>query len=182
MRPLSSVSEVLAELHLLTQFDQDSKPYLPIILAGQSPLIDQLIFRTSRPLASRIIARSHLQGVDRQEMADYLAHHLALVGLKTNPLEEAAITAIQQGSGGLFRKANHLAKVHSLPLLLNSPRSLLPTMSVWPPRKYFNRYPAGEILSLAAFCLMSLSRMTRGGLNNLKLIHLVHLIRNLRPI
>ena len=102
--------EVLAELHLLTQFDQDSKPYLPIILAGQSPLVDQLVFRTSRPLASRIIARCHLQGVSRQEMADYLVHHLTLAGLKTNPLEEAAITAIQQGSGGLFRKANHLAR------------------------------------------------------------------------
>jgi general secretion pathway protein A len=43
-------------------------------------------------------------------MADYLAHHLTLAGLKTNPLEEAAITAIQQGSGGHFRKANHLAR------------------------------------------------------------------------
>jgi type II secretory pathway predicted ATPase ExeA len=102
--------EVLAELHLLTQFDQDSKPYLPVILAGQSPLIDQMIFRTSQPLASRIIARSHLQGVDRQQMADYLAHHLSLAGLKNNPLEDAAITAVHQGSGGLFRKANHLAR------------------------------------------------------------------------
>ena len=102
--------EVLAELHLLTQFNQDSKPYLPVILAGQSTLIDQMIFRTSRPLASRIIARSHLQGVERQQMADYLAHHLSLAGLKTNPLEEAAITAIHQGAGGLFRKANHLAR------------------------------------------------------------------------
>ena len=101
---------LLAELHLLTQFDQDSKPYLPVILAGQSPLIDQMVFRTSRPLASRIIARSHLQGVELQQMADYLAHHLALAGLKNNPLEEAAITAIHQGSGGLFRKANHLAR------------------------------------------------------------------------
>jgi general secretion pathway protein A len=33
-----------------------------------------------------------------------------LAGLKTNPFEEVAITAIQQGSGGLFRKANHLAR------------------------------------------------------------------------
>lgn len=102
--------EVLAELQLLTQFDQDSKPCLPVILAGQSPLIDQMVFRTSRPLASRIIARSHLQGVDRQQMADYLAHHLSLAGLKNNPLEDTAITAIHQGSGGLFRKANHLAR------------------------------------------------------------------------
>ncbi|MCJ7833681.1 MAG: AAA family ATPase [Deltaproteobacteria bacterium] len=102
--------EVFAELHTLTQFDQDSKPYLPIILAGQSALVDQLAFRSSRPLASRIIARCHLQGVSRQEMEDYLLHHLTLSGLKTNPLEEAAITAIQQGSGGLFRKANNLAR------------------------------------------------------------------------
>jgi general secretion pathway protein A len=102
--------EVFAELHTLTQFDQDSKPYLPIILAGQSPLVDQLVFRTSHPLASRILARCHLKGVSRQEMEDYLAHHLTLAGLKTNPLEDAAVTAIQQGSGGLFRKANHLAR------------------------------------------------------------------------
>lgn len=102
--------EVFAELHTLTQFDQDSKPYLPIVLAGQSPLIDQLVFRTSHPLASRILARCHLKGVSRKEMEAYLTHHLTLAGLKTNPLEEAAITAIQQGSGGLFRKANHLAR------------------------------------------------------------------------
>jgi general secretion pathway protein A len=102
--------EVFAELHTLTQFDQDSKPYLPIILAGQSPLIDQLVFRTSHPLASRILARCHLKGVSRKEMEAYLIHHLALAGLKTNPFEEAAVTAIQQGSGGLFRKANHLAR------------------------------------------------------------------------
>lgn len=102
--------EVFAELHTLTQFDQDSKPYLPIILAGQSPLVDQLVFRNSHPLASRILARCHLKGVSRQEMENYLAHHLTLAGLKTNPLEDAAITAIQQGSGGLFRKANHLAR------------------------------------------------------------------------
>lgn len=102
--------EVFAELHTLTQFDQDSKPYLPIILAGQSPLVDQLVFRTSHPLASRILARCHLKGVSRKEMEEYLIHHLALAGIKNNPFHEAAVTAIQQGSGGLFRKANHLAR------------------------------------------------------------------------
>jgi general secretion pathway protein A len=56
--------EVLAEFHLLTQFDQDSKPYLPVILAGQSSLVDQLVFRTSRPLASRIIAQKSKAHLD----------------------------------------------------------------------------------------------------------------------
>lgn len=102
--------DVFQELHTLTQFDGDSKPYLPIILAGQSHLIDKLTYRTSQPLASRIVARSHLEGVNRQDMEHYLRHHLSIAGVKKNPFDQAAITAIHQGSGGIFRKANHLAR------------------------------------------------------------------------
>jgi len=43
-------------------------------------------------------------------MEQYLKHHLAIAGVKNNIFDETAITAIQQGSGGLFRKANHLAR------------------------------------------------------------------------
>ena len=102
--------DVFSELHTITQFDGDSKPYLPIILAGQSNLIDKLMYRTSQPLASRIVARSHLEGVNRQDMEQYLKHHLAIAGIEKNIFDPSAVTAIQQGSGGLFRKANHLAR------------------------------------------------------------------------
>jgi len=102
--------DVFAELHILTQFDGDSKPYLPIVLAGQSSVIDKLSYRTSQPLASRIVARSHLEGVNRQDMEHYLCHHLSVAGIKNNLFDQAAVTAIHQGSGGLFRKANHLAR------------------------------------------------------------------------
>jgi general secretion pathway protein A len=102
--------EVFAELHTLCQFEKDSKPYLPIILAGQNNLIDKLSYRSSQPLASRVVARSHLQGTDLAGMQDYLKHHLAIAGIKHNLFDQNAITAIHQGSGGLFRKANHLAR------------------------------------------------------------------------
>ena len=102
--------DVLAEFHTLAQFEGDSKPYLPIILAGQSNLIDKLMFRTSQPLASRIVARSHLEAVSREDMEEYLKHHLAIAGVKKNLFDPSAMTAIHQGSGGLFRKANHLAR------------------------------------------------------------------------
>jgi type II secretory pathway predicted ATPase ExeA len=102
--------EVFAELHTICQFEKDSKPYLPIILAGQNNLIDKLSYRCSAPLASRIVARSHLQGTDLAGMQDYLKHHLAIAGIKQNLFDQNAITAIHQGSGGLFRKANHLAR------------------------------------------------------------------------
>jgi general secretion pathway protein A len=102
--------DVFCELHTLTQFEHDSKPFLPIVLAGQINLVDNLRYRNSMPLASRVVGRTHLEGVDRAGMEQYLTHHLALAGLKRNIFEDAAVTAIHQGSGGLFRKANHLAR------------------------------------------------------------------------
>ena len=102
--------DVFAELHAITQFDGDSKPLLPIILAGQNNLADLLIYRTSLPLASRVVARTHLMGVSKKDMEAYILHHLKVAGVKQNLFADAAITAIQQGSGGLFRRANHLAR------------------------------------------------------------------------
>jgi len=52
--------EVFAELHTLLQFEQDAKPYLPLILVGQASIIDKLSFRTSAAMASRVITRCHL--------------------------------------------------------------------------------------------------------------------------
>lgn len=102
--------EVFVELHTIAQFDKDSKPYLPIILAGQANLIDKLSYRTSAPLASRVIAKSHLQGLGREAMQQYLSHHLKVAGVSTNLFDDTAVSAIHQGSGGLLRQANHLAR------------------------------------------------------------------------
>ena len=102
--------EVFAELHTLTQFEQDSKPFLPIILAGQANLVDNLRYGASQPLASRVVARCHMEGIDRTMMEAYLRHHLAIAGVERMLFDEAAITGIHQGAGGLLRKANHLAR------------------------------------------------------------------------
>jgi type II secretory pathway predicted ATPase ExeA len=102
--------EIFAQLHTLSQFDLDSQPRLPLILAGQNNLVDLLVYRTSVPLASRIVARCHLQGISRDGMEDYLNHHLKIAGISQPLFADAALTAIQQGSGGLLRRANHLAR------------------------------------------------------------------------
>lgn len=102
--------EVFGELHTLCQFEQDAKPWLPIILVGQTSLVDKLTFRSSQPLASRVVARCHLDGVNLAGMENYLKHHLAIAGVDRNLFDPQTVTAIHQGSGGLFRKANHLAR------------------------------------------------------------------------
>ena len=101
--------DVFTELHTITQFEGDSKPVLPIILAGQN-IIDNLMFRQSRALASRIVARGHLEVLNLQDMELYLQHHLNIAGCRQNIFSEQAVTAIHQGSGGLLRRANNLAR------------------------------------------------------------------------
>jgi len=102
--------DVFTELHTITQFEGDSKPVLPIVLAGQNNLIDNLMFRQSRALASRIVARGHLEALTLEEMNLYLDHHLNIAGCKQNVFSEQAVTAIHQSSGGLLRRANNLAR------------------------------------------------------------------------
>lgn len=102
--------DVFAELHTIAEFEKETRAALPIILIGQGQLIDKLTYRASMPLASRIVARTHLEGVDRQEMEQYLKHHLQIAGIRQNLFDETAVTAIHQGAGGILRKANHLAR------------------------------------------------------------------------
>ena len=61
-------------------------------------------------------------------MEGYLSHHLKIAGLNHCPFDEQAITAIHQGSGGLFRKATPLARGALL-----AARWSQPSMCAWPP-------------------------------------------------
>ena len=61
-------------------------------------------------MASRVVARGHLEALNQSEMNAYLMHHLEIAGVKENLFAEQAVTAIHQGSGGLLRRANNLAR------------------------------------------------------------------------
>lgn len=102
--------EVFAELHTLVQFEQDAKAYLPLILVGQATIIDKLSFRNSAALASRVVTKCHLEGLNLEDMHRYLDHHIRIAGGSSSVFDDNAIVAIHQGSGGLLRKANHLAR------------------------------------------------------------------------
>lgn len=103
-------ADVLSELHVITQYRQDSCPILPILLAGQTALLDRLSLRSVAPLASRVVARAHIDAVSLSDITQYLAHHMQIAGAKSTLFSEQAILAIHQGSGGLYRRANHLAR------------------------------------------------------------------------
>ncbi|CAO0821768.1 hypothetical protein DFAR_2620015 [Desulfarculales bacterium] len=56
------------------------------------------------------MARGHLAGPSLQNMQAYLLHHLKIADVKQNLFSDPAIIAKQQGSGGLFRRANHMTR------------------------------------------------------------------------
>jgi type II secretory pathway predicted ATPase ExeA len=103
-------TEIFAELHTITQFDNDSKNLFSIVLAGQPNLIEKMTYRSSSPLASRVVARTHLTHLNQEQMVVYLEHHLNVAGTKKQLFSDQAITAIYQGSAGILRKTNLLAK------------------------------------------------------------------------
>ena len=83
---------------------------MPVILCGQDLLLDHLMANSARPLASRVLGRSHLEALRKEIMIEYLEHHLKLAGSTRKIFSDDSIFAIHQSSGGLLRKANFLAK------------------------------------------------------------------------
>jgi general secretion pathway protein A len=103
-------SEIISEIHTMTQFDFDSKNLFSLVLVGQIQLIDKIKSRTATPLASRVVTKVHLEGLDRDRMKDYIEHHIKISGLRKVIFSENAITAIHLHSQGLLRRANLLAR------------------------------------------------------------------------
>jgi len=66
----------------LWQADFDSKALLPVVLCGQTHLIDKLLHHTSRPFASRVLGKSHLPELKRSDMQGYLNQHLEMAGIE----------------------------------------------------------------------------------------------------
>ena len=51
-----------------------------------------------------------MEALQRDHMTDYLAHHLSIAGGTKSFFGADAVTAIHQSSGGLLRRAGHLAR------------------------------------------------------------------------
>ena len=103
---------MFAQLHTFIQFDFDTPDADAHDADSQSRLLDRLLFHTSRPLASRVVGRSHLEALALDDMHGYLVHHLRLADTRDGAElpRDQAVMAVHQGSGGLLRRANHLAR------------------------------------------------------------------------
>jgi type II secretory pathway predicted ATPase ExeA len=101
--------EQLEELRLLTNAEMDSASPFALLLVGQPTLTRRLRLGMFAALDQRIAMRYQLGAMDLGEAAQYLRHHLALVG-RTDPLfADDAIARLHQVSLGLPRALNNAA-------------------------------------------------------------------------
>jgi type II secretory pathway predicted ATPase ExeA len=102
-------AEQLEELRLLTNAEMDSRSPFALLLVGQPTLARQLRMGIFAALDQRIGTRYQLAAMDIGESAQYLRHHLALVGRADPLFADDAIARLHQASLGLPRALNNAA-------------------------------------------------------------------------
>lgn len=94
---------------MLTCSDMDSSSPMSLLLVGQPTLRRRIKHGQLAALDQRIAIRYVLSGMERDETANYISHHLKLAGRSDTLFSDDAIDLIHQVSRGLPRAVNNLA-------------------------------------------------------------------------
>lgn len=98
----------LQDLAILFNFRMDSTNPFILILAGLPHLKMRLNLNHHRPLAQRIVMRYQLQSLSKDDVYDYIEHHLKLAGVRMPIFTASALEAIALRSQGWPRVVNTL--------------------------------------------------------------------------
>lgn len=101
---------VLDDLRLLTNFDQDSRDEITLILAGHSQLETNLRLAVNEALAQRIVVRVRLEPFDPKQVEGYLVHRLEQAGRTAKLFLPDAVPALAKASRGIPRLLDRLAE------------------------------------------------------------------------
>lgn len=102
--------ETLESLRLLSNLETEKRKLLQIVLFGQPELDEKLAQPSVRQLLQRIAFHYRLSGLNRKEVANYLAHRLRVAGHRGEAVfSNGATSALYRASGGTPRLVNILA-------------------------------------------------------------------------
>lgn len=101
--------DVLEHLHILANYEWDSKALLSIILVGLPETKHRLGLAKNRSLWSRIHTRVALEEATAGDTAEYISHRLRRVGCERELFNSDAITLIHEQSQGRLRDTDRIA-------------------------------------------------------------------------
>tara|TARA_R110002073_G_scaffold57184_2_gene145549 strand:+ start:2343 stop:4580 length:2238 start_codon:yes stop_codon:yes gene_type:complete len=100
-------SSAMEELRLLTNIQFNGQPLLQIFLLGQPELRDLILSPGMEQVHQRIVAASHIEGLEEDETEAYVIHRLSRVGWKGDPaIDRAIFPLIHRFSEGVPRRIN----------------------------------------------------------------------------
>jgi type II secretory pathway predicted ATPase ExeA len=102
-------NQQLEALRMLSNHDMDSGSPFAALLVGQPTLRQRLRLGVLAALDQRISVRCTLTGMNDQETADYLTHHLKIAGRGDTLFSGDAVTLIHNAARGYPRAVNNLA-------------------------------------------------------------------------
>jgi type II secretory pathway predicted ATPase ExeA len=101
--------DVLDHLHILVNYEWDSKPLLTLILAGLPELWDRMLLRRNRSLWSRTHGRLRLPEPAPGDTVEYVLHRTALAGVERALFTSDALTMLHEASHGRLRDIDRIA-------------------------------------------------------------------------
>jgi putative secretion ATPase (PEP-CTERM system associated) len=100
-------ASAMEELRLLTNIQYAGQPLLQIFLLGQPELRDLILSREMEQVHQRIVAASHIEGLEADETEAYVMHRLSRVGWQGDPaIDRAIFPLIHRFSEGVPRRIN----------------------------------------------------------------------------
>lgn len=101
--------DTLDHLHILLNYQWDSKPLLSLVLIGLPDLEDRLRLRRNRSLHSRLHHRFCIGSLSPDDTNDYLRTRLARVGATKDIFSADALAILHEAAGSSLRDTNRLA-------------------------------------------------------------------------
>lgn len=103
--------DTLDHLHILLNYEWDSRSLLSLILVGLPELADRLCLRRNRALYSRLSVRLRIDPLTPSDTADYIKARLDRVGVDRELFTRDAIAIIYEASLGSMRNIDRLASL-----------------------------------------------------------------------
>jgi type II secretory pathway predicted ATPase ExeA len=101
--------ETLDHLHILLNYEWDSRALLSLFLIGLPELLDRLALRRHRSMLSRIHRRFVVGPLTQDDTADYLRNRLRLAGCDRELFSLDTIVLLHDHAGGALRNIDRLA-------------------------------------------------------------------------
>lgn len=101
--------DTLDHLHILLNYEWDSRALLSLVLIGLPELVDRLSLRRNRSLLSRIQRRFVIGPLTHDDTADYLRTRLRVAGCERELFTADAVALLHTHAGGALRDVDRLA-------------------------------------------------------------------------